>query len=156
VGSFLTYKGGIFMWKDNLIELKEQSGKTTKDIADGVKVSESTIKRVFSRKKEDNKRGHSLDLIISIIHYLGGSFSKIFEDTGAIVSNAPIAALQEQVESLTAARDALRAECDLLTAENAINKTEIQTLTAKIDILTMQLNHKDEMIALYKLLHAKG
>ena len=53
------------MWKDNIIDLKEKSNKTTKDIAQGVQVSESTIKRVFSSKKEDNKRGHSLDLIIA-------------------------------------------------------------------------------------------
>lgn len=144
------------MWKDNIIALKEKSNKTTKDIAQGVQVSESTIKRVFSRKKEDNKRGHSLDLIIAIIHFLGGKVSEIFEDTGAIVSSTPAFAFQEQMDALIAEKETIKAERDLALAEISILKEESKNLIAKVDLLTMQLSYKDEVIALYKLLQAKG
>ena len=137
------------MWKDNLIALREKSGIGYPQIAVGVNVSESTVKRVFSRKKEDNKRGHSIDLIISIIHFLGGKVSEIFEDTGAIIFDQNISALQESIVALTAERDALIAQKDLLKAENAILIEKVSVLTSEIDLLKLKLAHKDELIALH-------
>ena len=58
---------------EKLIELRDASGYTNKQIAQGVQSSESTVKRVFSKKIEDHKRGHSMDLIVSIVRFLGGS-----------------------------------------------------------------------------------
>ena len=92
-------------WKENLIALKEKRGVSSAQIANGVAVSESTVKRVFSRKHEDNKRGHSIDLIISIIHFLGGTVSEVFEDTGAMLFDHSIASLHDSVVTLTAERE---------------------------------------------------
>ena len=132
------------MWKENIIALKEKVGKSYKQIADGVSASESTVKRVFSRKIEDNKRGHSMDLIIAIIHFLGGTVSEVFEDTGVMIYDQNLVALQESVINITAERDSA-------VAENLGLKEQLAALNN--ELLRTQLTHKDEIIALYKLLY---
>ena len=131
-------------WKENLIALREKTGASYAQIAHGVDTSESTVKRIFSLKNEDNKRGHSIDLIISIIHFLGGTVSCIFEDTGAMVFGQNIVELQESLVVMTEERDSL-------TEANIALKTEVTALTN--EILRIQLAHKDEIIELYKLLY---
>ena len=132
------------MWKENIIALKEKRGFSSAQIANGVGVSESTVKRVFSRKCEDNKRGHSIDLIISIIHFLGGKVSEVFEDTGAMIFDQNISVLQESIVTLTNERDSA-------IAENMGLKEQITALTN--ELLKTQLTHKDEIISLYKVLY---
>ena len=131
-------------WKENLIALKEKKGFSYTQIAHGVDASESTVKRVFSLKREDNKRGHSIDLVISIILFLGGTASEIFEDTGAMVFGQNVVALQESLVTMTAERDEA-------IKDNISLKTQVTALTN--EILNMKLAHKDEIIELYKLLY---
>ena len=46
-------------------------------------------------------------------------------------------------------RNVITAERDLVTAENAILKDKVVTLTAENDMLKMELKRKDEIIALH-------
>jgi DNA-binding XRE family transcriptional regulator len=129
---------------EKLIELRDASGYTNKQIAQGVQSSESTVKRVFSKKIEDHKRGHSMDLIVSIVRFLGGSLDEIFEYTGVIVGGRNFVEMQEKIAALTSERDKL-------TEENIGLQAEVAAL--KNELLHTQIANKDEIISLYKIIH---
>ena len=146
-------------WKENLVALKEQSGKTLKQIETGTQIPERTLMRIFSLSKEDMKRGHSFSTLIPIVNFLGGSLDEIFADTNAIVGNknfveiqAKVKSLMDKNELLQAEKEKITAERDFAVAENTILKDENKSLSAKVELLTMQLSYKDEIIALYKII----
>ena len=128
------------MWLDNLIELKKRAKMSSKQIAEGTLLPERTVSRIFHRETDSP----TISTLIPIIKFLGGSFDEIFADTKAIVGNQHLAALQESVVTLTTERDSA-------IAENVGLKEQITALTN--ELLKMQLAHKDEIIALYKLLY---
>ena len=130
------------MWLDNLIELKKKSGMSSKQIAEGTFMPERTITRIFHRETDSP----TITTLIPIINFLGGSFDEIFADTKAVVSDHNLVTLQDNIEVVTAERD-------LLKAENSILTNRITALTSENDILKMQIAHKDETIALQKLLY---
>lgn len=102
------------MWRENLEALKIKVGASNKSIGVGIGHSERTIARVFSKKDEDHKRGHSLDLIQDIVTFLGGKMSDIFEDTDAIIVGKSYIELQEKLDAVTAERNSLAREIELL------------------------------------------
>ena len=128
------------MWLDNLIELKKRAKVSSKQIAEGTLLPERTVARIFHRETDSP----TIATLIPIIKFLGGSFDEIFADTKAIVGDQRLATLQESVVTLTTERDSV-------IAENLTLKEQIATLTN--ELLKMQLAHKDEIIALYKLLY---
>ena len=132
------------MWKDNIIALRQKAGKTNKQIEKGTGINERTVARIFSKKTEDCKRGHSMDNIVSIVNFLGGSLDEVFEDTGAIVGGRNYIEMQEKINALITERDTA-------IEENISLKTQITALTH--ELLHTQISHKDEIISLYKLLH---
>lgn len=126
------------MWLDNLKELKQAKGMTSKQIADATKIPESTIKRIFS--------GDTSDPYVTTIHRivitLGGSLDHIFADTNAVISTETVAEVKENAE-------VVKAENDIIVAENEILKTKVAALTMENELLKMQLSHKDELLALH-------
>ena len=144
------------MWKENLIALKEKSGLSYAQIADGVGVSESTIKRIFSKSHDDCKRGHSIALIIDIVHFLGGKVIEVFEDTNAIISNHTYEELTEKIEGLTKKIDLLTAELDLAHSNNTIFQNEIVALKNENTLLQTQNMYKDKIIALLEIIKETG
>lgn len=140
------------MWHENLLEIINASGLTKQQIAERGNLPYETVKRVVSGKT-DNPYLETLDRFAIA---LGCTLSDIVIGTKAVIGTENLAELQEQITTLLQENETIKAERDLMIAENTINKDEIKALTAKIDLLTMQLSHKDEVIALYKLLQAKG
>ena len=134
----------MIKWKENLIALREKSGLSYSQIAHGVDRSESTVKRVFSKKQEDCKGGHTIEVIIDIIHFMGGKVIDIFEDTGAKIFDNNVNELQEKIIELEKERDSA-------IADNNALKTEVTALTN--EIMRIKIDHKDEIIELYKLLY---
>lgn len=126
------------MWLDNIKELKKAKGMSAKQIADATKLPERTVTRIFSGDT-DNPYVDTLHRIVTV---LGGSLDDILADTKVVVGDANLVTLQESVDVVTAERD-------LITAENAILKDKVATLTAENDMLKMQLKHKEEIIALH-------
>ena len=126
------------MWLDNLKELKKKSGMTSKQIADATKIPESTIKRILA--------GETGDPYVSTIHrivvVLGGSLDHILADTNAVLAQESLVEVKETV-------GVAEAERDLVIAENAILKDKITALTAEIEMLNMQLKHKEELLAVH-------
>ena len=126
------------MWLDNLKELRKSSGMSLKQIADETKIPESTVKRIFSGDTDDPY----VSTIHRIVIALGGSLDHILADTNAVLA-------QESLVEVKETADVAEAERDLVAAENAILKDKVAALTAEIDMLKMQLKHKDEIIALH-------
>lgn len=65
---------GAEQWLINLIELKNKTGITVKQIAEMENVAEKSVSNVFSNKS----KSPSVNLIRRIIHALGGSWREIF------------------------------------------------------------------------------
>lgn len=126
------------MWLDNLKELKNRTGLSEGDIAKRAMLSEKTVDRVFS--------GHAktpyVDTLYRIVKALGGSLDDILAESKVVVGTEKLATLQDEV-------DITSAELDMLTAENNILKDKVVTLTAEIDLLKMQLAHKEEIISIH-------
>ena len=120
------------MWLDNLKELKQEKKMTTRQIAEKANLPEKTVTRVLS--------GHTtnpyIDTLDRIATALGCSIGDILAGTKAVVGDSNLSTLQESVDVVTAERD-------LLQAENAILKDNVAALTAEINMLKMQLMHKE-------------
>jgi transcriptional regulator with XRE-family HTH domain len=126
------------MWLDKLKELKTAKGMTAKQIADKTKLPERTIVRLFSGDTDNPY----VDTLHRIVTALGGSLDDILADTKVVVATETLAEVKETA-------DVIGAERDLVAAENAILKDKVAALTAEVDLLKMQLAHKDELLALH-------
>ena len=126
------------MWLENLKELKKASGMTAKQIAEKTRLPERTVTRIFSGDT-DNPYVDTLHRIVTV---LGGSLDDILADTKVVVGSENLVELQENVEVATAERD-------MIAAENAILKDKVTALMAEIDLLKMQLKHKEELLAVH-------
>lgn len=126
------------MWLDNLKELKKRTGMSTKQIAEQTNLPERTVTRIFGGDT-DNPYVDTLHRIVTV---LGGSLDDILADTKVVVATETFIEVKETADVATAERD-------LITAENAILKDKVATLTAENEMLKMQLKHKEEIIALH-------
>ena len=132
---------GAEQWLINLIELKNKHPDISiGQIADSERLAEKSITNVFCGK---SKRP-SADLISKIIHALGGTWSEIFGETGALIGGQDIIALQNEVDRLTVENAALIAEKEALIADKAVLESKVESYRNKIDAL------KDEIIDVHK------
>ena len=133
------------MWLDNLKELKKAKGMTAKQIAEKTNLPERTVNRIFSGDTDNPY----VDTLRRIVAVLGGSLDDLFAESKIIVGDQGLAALQEEVNKLTAEIERLKTEIALLTTENNILKDKNVTLSAEIDLLRLKLEHKEEIIAIH-------
>ncbi len=127
------------MWLDNLKEIRKLAGNpTNKKIAEDANLPERTIARIFAGDTH-NPYVSTIDLIAQA---LGSSLNDVFADTKVVVGNEKMATLQESIDIVTAERD-------ILVTENNILKDKIVTLTAELDLLKLKLEHKEEIISLH-------
>jgi transcriptional regulator with XRE-family HTH domain len=133
------------MWLDRLKELKEQQNLSNKQIAEKMLVSERTINRIFNGENDHPY----IDHIDKIAKVLGTTLGDVFAEAKAVVATETVAVLQENVEAVTAEKELVVAEKELSDAENNVLKDKVAALTAEVELLKMQLKHKDEIIALH-------
>lgn len=126
------------MWLENLKDLKRKAGMSSKQIAEVTNLPERTVNRIFSGDT-DNPYVDTLHRIVTV---LGGSLDDILADTKVVLGEETLVALQENVEVAMAAND-------VITAENAILKNKVATLTAENERLKLELMHKEELLALH-------
>lgn len=126
------------MWLDNIKELKKSKGMSVKQISEATKLPEKTVARIFSGET-DNPYVDTLHRIVTV---LGGSLDDILADTKVVVATESLVEVKENA-------NVIEAERDLITAENAILKDKVAALTAELDMVKMQLKHKEEIIALH-------
>jgi transcriptional regulator with XRE-family HTH domain len=126
------------MWLDRLKELKNKSKLSCKDISDQALCSERTVTRIFSGENEHP----NIDTIAKIAKVLGSSLEDVFSETKMVIGDQDLATIQEKLSIVAA-------ENEMLTAENAVLKDRVSTLVAETNLMTLQLKHKDEIIALH-------
>lgn len=134
------------MWLDNLKELKAQSKMSSKQIGDKAALPERTVSRIFSGATHNPQ----MTTVRAIANALGTTLDDLFAEGSAIVGGNSMQTLQEKLT-------AVQTEKDILQAENGVLKEQIAALTAQVaattneaTLLRMQLQHKDELIAVYK------
>lgn len=126
------------MWLENLKELKKAKGMTTKQIADATKIPESTIKRIFSGDTDNPY----VDTVRRIAIALDSTLDEIFAETKVVVATETLAKIQENAE-------AVEAEKEVVETKNDILEAKITALTMEIELLKKELQHKDELLAVY-------
>lgn len=126
------------MWLDNIKELKKAKGMSNKQIAEKTSLPERTVNRIFSGDT-DNPYVDTLHRIVTV---LGGSLDDILADTKVVVGDHDLVTLQENVDVVTAERD-------LIIAENNMLKEKVTALTSENELLKLKIMHKDELLALH-------
>ena len=126
------------MWLDNLKELKKTKGMTTKQIAEQTNLPERTVARIFSGDTENPY----VDTLHRIVKILDGSLDDIFAEGTFVVGRQNLKTTQDELEIV-------KAEKEVLATENAVLKEINTAQTAEIEILKIQIKHKDEIIALH-------
>ena len=131
---------GAEQWLINLIDLKNRTDISLKQIAEKENVSEKSVSNVFFGKSKNP----GVDLIRRIIHALGGSWSEIFGESGAVIGGQDLASLQKELDSAQNTIRDLTAEVARLTEENTDLRNQVLALTAEVS------TRKDEIISLYR------
>ena len=119
------------MWRDRLIEIKEEKGISTKMISERSGLSVETIKRMLN-SKHITTDAPRIDTISDVCNALGVELWEIF-----YIGDKSLVSLQAEITSLKSERDAL-------IAENGALKNKVDTLRDKVDSL------KDEIIATHR------
>ena len=126
------------MWLENLKELKKAKGMTSKQIAEKANLPERTVIRIFSGDT-DNPYVDTLHRIVTV---LGGSLDDILTDSKVVVATESLVEVKENAT-------AVEAERDLVRVENEMLKTKNSALTSEVEILKKELQHKEELLAVY-------
>ena len=126
------------MWLDNLKRLKQEKGMTTKQIAEKTNLPEKTISRILS----GDTINPYVDTIQRIATAFDASLDDVFADTKVVVATETLAEVKENVNSI-------EADLAVITAENVSLKAEITALVHEIEMLRMEIKHKDDLLALH-------
>ena len=126
------------MWLDNLKELKKAKGMTVKQIADATQIPESTIKRIFAGDTDNPY----VDTVRRIAIALDSSLDEIFAETKVVVATETLAEVQENAVAVEAEKEVIEIKNDMLEAK-------ITALTLENELLKKELQHKDELLAVY-------
>ena len=132
-------------WLKNLIELKNRSEKTIKQIAEEKDLAEKSVQNVFYGKAKNPGVG----LIRKIINSFGGHWSEIFDDTGAVIGGQDLAALEVQVAELTRELEVCQANLEILTIENKVLTDKIATIESEKNLLAIRLEYEQKLNAVH-------
>ena len=126
------------MWLENLKEMKAKSGLSPKQIAEKTQLPERTIKRIFAGETDNPY----VDTIHRIADAIGCTLNDIFADTKVVVATETLAEVKEVAEVVSAEKELLLAELEMLRTKTAAQEMEIT-------LLKKDLQHKDELLAVY-------
>ncbi len=132
-------------WRIALNELKEKTGITYKQIADTLNVSEKSVSRVFN----GDAKNPGLVFVSQIIGVLGGSTSVILGEAGAVIASP-------ETLNLQAEHEALKAQYNYILTENDVMATKNAALTAEVELLKKELQHKEELLAVHNYYIKRG
>ena len=138
------------MWREKILEAKKAKNITPKMMSEKVRLPEQTITRILSGKTEAPRIDTVLDLGASV----GLSPWELFYETTAVLSDKNMSLLQEELDKTNATLTALQTEFTSLSEEATDLRVKNVSLQAEIDLLKMQLSHKEEIIALHNRFNA--
>ena len=123
------------MWLENLKCLKKEKGITTKQISVKTGLPEKTISRILSGETDNPY----VDTLQRIVMALGCSLDDIFADTNVVVATETLAEVKENA-------NVAEAELTVITQENISLKAEITALAHEMELLKLELQHKEELL----------
>ena len=109
-----------------------------KQIAEKTQLPERTIKRIFAGETDNPY----VDTIHRIADAIGCTLNDIFADTKVVVATETLAEVKEVAEVVSAEKELLLAELEMLRTKTAAQEMEIT-------LLKKDLQHKDELLAVY-------
>ena len=140
------------MWLDIIKERRKELGYTIRCVAEGTKLPERTVSRIFSGETPSPYA----DTLNRIADFLGITPNELYAESKAVVGSKNYAMLHEENETLTAEVEKLTSEIERLTselslvnAENAVLTDKVGVLNAENDILKLKLEHKEELLSLH-------
>lgn len=134
------------MWLERIKEAKEARGITTKEMADHMRLPKETITRILNGKTKNPY----ITTVLEMGEAVGLSEWELFTETGLVIGTADLKALQDELDALKAQLNLVRISCEVKETENA-------ALIAEINLLKMELQHKEELLAVhnYYIKHGK-
>ncbi len=136
---------GAEQWLINLIELKNRTDMSFKQIAEKENLSEKSVSNVFIGKA----KSPGVDLIRRIIHALGGTWSEIFGESGAVIGGQDLVALQTEVDRLTEEVALLTSNLNISNLENAVLKDKVTALENENKLLCLKLEYEEKLNAVH-------
>ena len=121
------------MWRDRILEAKKEKGISTKCMAEYAGMTEKTVSSILHGKTQEPY----ISTVITLGASVGLSPVEIFTETGLVVGNQDLAALQAEVDRLNSELDVVKAERDQLVADKIALSDKVSKL-------------KDEIIDLHK------
>ena len=136
---------GAEQWLINLIELKNRTDMSAKQIAEKENLSEKSVSNVFLGKSKNP----GVDLIRRIIHALGGTWREIFGESDAVIGGQDLVTLQTEVDRLTAENALLTENLNISNLENAVLKDKVTALENENKLLCLKLEYEEKISALH-------
>lgn len=126
------------MLSERIKELKKEKGLTTKDLVRLSNLPERTVIRVING---ETKTPYA-DTLLGLAKALGVELSELLGDSDLVVGNKNLKQLQDKLDLVTS-------ELEIVKAENEILKNKTATLSAELDLVKMELRHKEELLAIH-------
>lgn len=139
-------------WRVNLKELKNKTGLSSKQIADKENLSEKTVARVFS----GDAKNPGVDLVRRIIHALGGAWSDIFGESGAVIGGQDLVTLQAEVDRLNEEVALLTSNLNIANLDNTVMKEKLAALESENKLLCLKLEYEEKLVAVHNFYNKLG
>lgn len=136
---------GAEQWLINLIELKNRTDLSFKQIAEKENLSEKSVSNVFLGKSKNP----GVDLIRRITHALGGSWNEIFGESGAVIGGQSLVELQAEVDRLTEENALLTSSLNIANIDIGMLKDKVTALETENKILNLKLEYDEKIIAIH-------
>lgn len=136
---------GAEQWLINLIELKNRTDMSFKQIADKENLSEKSVSNVFLGKSKNP----GVDLIRRIIHALGGSWRDIFGESDAVIGGQDLATLQAEVDRLADEVAFLTSSLNIANLELNVQKDKVVALETENKLLCLKLEYEEKLNAVH-------
>lgn len=141
----ISIPNGAEQWLINLIELKNRTDISLKEIAEKENLSDKSVCNVFYGKSKNP----GVDLIRRIIHALGGTWSEIFGESGAVIGGQDLATLQAEVDALTEKNNSLTSSLNIANLELSVLKDKVSALENENKILCLKLEYEEKLVAVH-------
>ena len=125
------------MLLEKLKELRKASNMTYEELAEESKTPISTIKHIFAGKCEP-----LASTLYRVVKAMNGSLDDVLADTNIVLSPKTLIEVKENAE-------AVEAEKEVIAAKNEMLEAKITAMTMEIELLKKEIQHKDELLAVY-------
>ena len=136
---------GAEQWLINLIEVRNRTGMSNKQIAERANLAEKSVQNVFSGVS----RSPGVDIVRRIIHVLGCSWTEIFAESDAVIGTQDLATLQAEVNRITEENSILSSSLAIANLELSVQKDKVTALEAENKMLCLKLEYEEKLVAVH-------